>query len=69
MWSSARRSTPNSLAMVDIVAEAETPMISHGGAARDRRADRREDAWVFKTPQNDSLMADADRRRTWRRTA
>ena len=35
--------TPNSLAMVDVVAEAETPMISMAASARDRRSGEPED--------------------------
>lgn len=49
--------TPNSLAMIDVVAEAETPMISMAASARiidPMDAKRR---WVFKTPQNDAQMA------------
>jgi len=49
--------TPNSLAMIDVVAEAETPMISMAASVRiidPMDAKRR---WVFKTPQNDSQMA------------
>jgi branched-chain amino acid transport system substrate-binding protein len=51
--------TPNSLAMIDVVAEAETPMISMAASARiiDPMDAKRQ--WVFKTPQNDSLMAAA----------
>jgi branched-chain amino acid transport system substrate-binding protein len=51
--------TPNSLAMVDIVAEAETPMISMAASARIVDPVNRATHWVFKVPQNDSLMADA----------
>lgn len=51
--------TPNSLAMVDIVAEAETPMISMAASARIVDPSNRATHWVFKVPQNDSLMADA----------
>ncbi|MCX7171109.1 MAG: ABC transporter substrate-binding protein [Proteobacteria bacterium] len=49
--------TPNSLAMIDVVAEAETPMIAMAASARiidPMDAKRR---WVFKTPQNDAQMA------------
>ena len=51
--------TPASLAMVDVAAEQKVPMISLAASARliePMDAARR---WVFKTPQNDSLMADA----------
>jgi branched-chain amino acid transport system substrate-binding protein len=51
--------TPNSLAMVDIVAEAETPMISMAASARIVDPANPATHWVFKVPQNDSLMADA----------
>ncbi len=49
--------TPASLAMVDVAAESETPMISMAASARiidPMDAKRR---WVFKTPQNDAQMA------------
>ncbi|EXI75932.1 MAG TPA: ABC transporter substrate-binding protein [Candidatus Accumulibacter phosphatis] len=51
--------TPNSLAMIDVVAEGETPMISMAASARiiDPMDSKR--AWVFKTPQNDAQMATA----------
>jgi branched-chain amino acid transport system substrate-binding protein len=51
--------TPNSLAMVDIVAEAETPMISMAASSRIVDPANPKTKWVFKTPQNDALMADA----------
>jgi branched-chain amino acid transport system substrate-binding protein len=51
--------TPNSLAMVDIVADAETPMVSMAASARIVDPANPKTRWVFKTPQNDSLMADA----------
>jgi branched-chain amino acid transport system substrate-binding protein len=51
--------TPNSLAMVDVVAEAETPMISMAASARIVDPANPKTRWVFKTPQSDSLMADA----------
>ena len=34
--------TPNSLAMIDVAAESQTPMISMAASARDRRAGRRQ---------------------------
>jgi len=51
--------TPNSLAMVDVVAEAETPMISMASAARivEPMDDKRK--WVFKDAQSDTHMATA----------
>ncbi|CAG9168438.1 ABC transporter substrate-binding protein [Cupriavidus pinatubonensis] len=51
--------TPNSLAMVDIVAENETPMITMAASARIIEPMDAKRAWVFKTPQNDSHMATA----------
>ena len=51
--------TPNSLAMVDVAAEAETPMISMAASARIVDPTNPRTKWVFKTPQNDALMADA----------
>ena len=45
--------------MIDIVAEAETPMISMAASARIVDPTNPKTKWVFKTPQNDSLMADA----------
>jgi branched-chain amino acid transport system substrate-binding protein len=51
--------TPNSLAMIDVVAEAETPMISIAASARIVDPANPKTKWVFKTPQNDALMADA----------
>jgi len=51
--------TPNSLAMVDVVADAETPMISMAASARIVDPANPKTRWVFKTPQNDALMADA----------
>lgn len=51
--------TPNSLAMLDVVAQGKTPMISLAASAAiiEPMDDKRH--WAFKTPQNDSLMADA----------
>ena len=51
--------TPNSLAMIDVVAEAETPMISMAASARIIEPMDAKRAWVFKTPQNDAQMATA----------
>lgn len=50
--------TPNSLAMIDIAAETHTPMISMAAAASIVEPMDAKRAWVFKTPQNDALMAD-----------
>jgi branched-chain amino acid transport system substrate-binding protein len=49
----------DSLAMVDVCAEAETPMISLAASARIIDPANPKSKWIFKTPQNDSLMADA----------
>ena len=51
--------TPASLAMVDVVAEAQVPMISVAASAKivEPLDDKRR--WAFKTPQNDGLMASA----------
>jgi branched-chain amino acid transport system substrate-binding protein len=51
--------TPNSLAMVDIVADAQVPMVSMAASARIVDPANPKTKWVFKVPQNDSLMADA----------
>ncbi|WP_459906831.1 ABC transporter substrate-binding protein [Caballeronia sp. HLA56] len=50
---------PNSLAMIDIAAETTTPMISMAAAASIVEPMDAKKAWVFKTPQNDILMATA----------
>jgi branched-chain amino acid transport system substrate-binding protein len=49
---------PNSLAMIDVAAETGTPMISLAAAARIVEPMDEKKRWVFKTPQNDQLMAD-----------
>ena len=51
--------TPNSLAMIDIVAEGETPTISLASSARIIEPVDAKKAWVFKTPQTDVMMAGA----------
>jgi branched-chain amino acid transport system substrate-binding protein len=50
---------PNSLAMIDIAADTTTPMISMAAAASIVEPMDSKRAWVFKTPQNDILMATA----------
>ena len=50
--------TPASLAMIDVAAERKVPMISLAASARIITPMGPERHWVFKTPQNDSLMAD-----------
>jgi branched-chain amino acid transport system substrate-binding protein len=52
-------STPASLAMIDVVAESGTPMISlAAGKAIIAPMDAKR-RWIFKAPQNDELMAGA----------
>lgn len=51
--------SPPSLAMVDVAAEAATPMISMAAAARIVAPMDDKRKWVFKTPQNDQQMASA----------
>ncbi|CAG0959473.1 Leu/Ile/Val-binding protein [Rhodocyclaceae bacterium] len=51
--------TPNSLAMIDVVAEAETPMVSMAASARIVDPANPKVKWVFKTPQNDIQMSTA----------
>jgi branched-chain amino acid transport system substrate-binding protein len=48
--------TPNTLAMIDVVAEAETPVISLASSARIIEPMSAKKAWVFKTPQTDTMM-------------
>jgi branched-chain amino acid transport system substrate-binding protein len=49
--------TPNSLAMIDVAAEAQTPMISMAASARIIEPMDAKRHWVFKTPQNDIMMS------------
>lgn len=49
--------TPNSLAMIDAVSEAQVPMISMAASARIVEPMDAKRRWVFKTPQNDIMMA------------
>jgi branched-chain amino acid transport system substrate-binding protein len=49
--------SPNSLAMIDVVAEAQTPMISIAASARIVEPVDAKRKWVFKTPQNDIMMS------------
>ena len=51
--------SPGSLAMVDVAGETKTPMISVAANARIVEPVEGAREWVFKTPQNDILMADA----------
>ena len=49
--------TPNSLAMIDVVAEAKVPMISMAASSRIVEPVDDKRRWVFKTPQNDIMMS------------
>ena len=49
--------TPNSLAMLDVVAESQTPMVSLAASSRVVEPVDAKRKWVFKTPQNDIMMA------------
>ncbi|HEX4511291.1 MAG TPA: ABC transporter substrate-binding protein [Burkholderiaceae bacterium] len=49
--------SPNSLAMIDVVAEAQVPMISLAASARIVEPVDARRRWVFKTPQDDSMMS------------
>ncbi len=51
--------SPGSLAMVDVAGETKTPMISVAANARIVEPVEGAREWVFKTPQNDILMASA----------
>ena len=49
--------TPNSLAMLDVAAENQTPMISMAASARIVEPMDAKRKWIFKTPQNDIMMS------------
>jgi branched-chain amino acid transport system substrate-binding protein len=51
--------TPNTLAMLDVISQGETPTISLASSARiiEPVDDKRH--WMFKTPQTDAMMAGA----------
>ena len=49
--------TPASLAMIDAISEAKTPMITLGASAAIIEPQDAKKRWVFKTPQNDIMMA------------
>ena len=51
--------TPNSLAMMDVAVDNETPLISMAGNAAVVEPMDAKRKWVFKTAQNDALMAHA----------
>jgi branched-chain amino acid transport system substrate-binding protein len=49
--------TPNSLAMIDVVAEAQVPMVSMAASSKIVEPMDAKRHWVFKTPQNDIQMS------------
>jgi len=51
--------TPNSLAMLDVFADGETPVISLASSVRIIEPVDAKRAWSFKTPQTDVMMAGA----------
>ena len=51
--------SPNSLAMVDVVSEAQTPMISMASSLKIVDPVDAKKYWVFKVPQNDAHMMTA----------
>jgi branched-chain amino acid transport system substrate-binding protein len=51
--------TPASLGMIDVVGEAQVPMISLGASKTIVEPVEGPRAWVFKTPQTDEIMAEA----------
>jgi len=51
--------TPNSLAMIDVFSEGQTPVVSLASSARIIEPVDARKAWSFKTPQTDVMMAEA----------
>jgi branched-chain amino acid transport system substrate-binding protein len=51
--------SPNSLAMIDVVAEGKTPMIAMAASSSIVEPVDEKRRWVFKTPQNDAQMSTA----------
>ena len=51
--------TPASLAMREVAVDTQTPMISLAASAAIINPADPKTKWIFKTPQNDALMADA----------
>ncbi len=51
--------TPVSMALIDVAAEKKVPLLTMAAAARLVAPMDAQRHWVFKLPQNDSLMADA----------
>jgi branched-chain amino acid transport system substrate-binding protein len=51
--------TPNTLAMIDVIAEGQTPTISLASSAKIIEPVDAKRHWMFKTPQTDAMMASA----------
>ena len=51
--------TPNTLAMLDVIAQGETPTISLASSAKIIEPVDAKRRWMFKTPQTDAMMAAA----------
>ena len=51
--------SPNSLGIIDVAAESQTPMIAWAASSRIVEPVDEKRRWVFKTPQNDSHMSTA----------
>ncbi|HZV20236.1 MAG TPA: ABC transporter substrate-binding protein [Hyphomicrobiales bacterium] len=51
--------SPSSIALIEVASETRTPLISLAASARIVSPVDEKRKWVFKTPQNDSLMAEA----------
>jgi branched-chain amino acid transport system substrate-binding protein len=49
--------TPNALAMIDVAAESQTPVISLAASSRIVEPVDAKRKWIFKTPQNDIMMS------------
>ncbi len=49
--------TPNSLAMIDVAVESQTPMISMAASSTIVEPVDARRKWIFKTPQNDIMMS------------
>ena len=49
--------SPNSLAMIDVAAESQTPMISMAASSTIVEPVDAKKRWIFKTPQNDIMMS------------
>ncbi|MGF6596047.1 branched-chain amino acid transport system substrate-binding protein [Paraburkholderia sp. GAS448] len=51
--------TPNTLAIIDVIAEGQTPTISLASSAKIIEPVDAKRHWMFKTPQTDAMMASA----------